>query len=171
MNQGSPANHSGSSLACTMRAVVLHEFSKPFVIEQVDRPETEPDEVLIETRTCGICCTDIHMQDGVAYVPELPYIPGHEPAGVVVEVGGDVNDVLDAGGVSRAGMHPAPRSNTSLARPSPVDSPSISRHRPAICSNCRPTFPLRVVVWSVVRLSLPSTPCTGHVLPPGKRPS
>ena len=94
MNQGSPANHSGSSLACTMRAVVLHEFSKPFVIEQVDRPETEPDEVLIETRTCGICCTDIHMQDGVAYVPELPYIPGHEPAGVVVEVGGDVNDVF-----------------------------------------------------------------------------
>lgn len=49
--------------------------------------------MLIQTRTCGICRTDIHIQDGFAYVPHLPHIPGHEPAGVVVEVGKNVTGV------------------------------------------------------------------------------
>ena len=51
-----------------------------------------PDEVLVATRTCGICRTDVHIQDGLAYVPQLPHVPGHEPAGVVAEVGDRVPD-------------------------------------------------------------------------------
>ena len=89
MNYGH-RNESGHGVG--MKAAVLREIGKPFVIERVPRPEIEPSEVLIETRTCGICRTDIHMQDGLAYVPDLPHIPGHEPAGVVAEVGRDVDD-------------------------------------------------------------------------------
>lgn len=59
-------------------------------IENVPTPEIRADEVLIKTRTCGICRTDLHIQDGLAYVPNLPHIPGHEPAGVVAEIGSDV---------------------------------------------------------------------------------
>src|SRR5436190_2186947 len=73
-----------------MRAAVLREIGKPLCIEDVLEPVLAPDEVLIQTRTCGICRTDLHIQDGLAYVPRLPHIPGHEPAGVVVAVGSDV---------------------------------------------------------------------------------
>ena len=66
-----------------MKAAVLKEIGKPFAIADVPAPQIGPDEVLIETRTCGICRTDLHIQDGLAYVPQLPHVPGHEPAGVV----------------------------------------------------------------------------------------
>jgi D-arabinose 1-dehydrogenase-like Zn-dependent alcohol dehydrogenase len=77
-----------------MKAGVLHHLGKPFMIEDVPVPQIGPDEVLVETRTCGICRTDLHIQDGLAYVPALPHIPGHEPAGVVVEVGNEVQTVV-----------------------------------------------------------------------------
>ncbi len=76
-----------------MKAAMLKEIGKPFSIESVPKPKIGPDEILIETRTCGICRTDIHIQDGLAYVPELPHIPGHEPAGVVFELGSQVNHI------------------------------------------------------------------------------
>jgi propanol-preferring alcohol dehydrogenase len=76
-----------------MKAAVLHQLGKPFAIEDVPVPRIGPDDVLVETRTCGICRTDLHLQDGLAYVPALPHIPGHEPAGVVAEVGMDVTSV------------------------------------------------------------------------------
>ena len=76
-----------------MKAAVLREVGKPFVVEQVRRPEIGPDEVLIQTSACGICRTDIHIQDGLAYVPTLPHVPGHEAAGTVVETGPQVTGV------------------------------------------------------------------------------
>jgi D-arabinose 1-dehydrogenase-like Zn-dependent alcohol dehydrogenase len=43
--------------------------------------------VLVQTKACGICGTDLHIRDGWGYTPELPFIMGHEPAGVVAAVG------------------------------------------------------------------------------------
>ena len=70
-----------------MKAAVLHGLRQPFRIEEVPVPKIGPDEVLVETRTCGICRTDLHIQDGLAYIPNFPHVPGHEPAGVVAAVG------------------------------------------------------------------------------------
>src|SRR5262249_28108056 len=70
-----------------MKAAVLRSIGQPLEIADVPRPEPGPDEVLVETRTCGICRTDVHIQDELAYVPSLPHVPGHEPAGIVVGVG------------------------------------------------------------------------------------
>ncbi len=75
-----------------MQAATLTEIGHPLQIVDVPIPEIGPGEVLVETRTCGICRTDLHIQDGLAYVPRLPHIPGHEPAGVVARVGSDVTD-------------------------------------------------------------------------------
>ncbi|HIE30435.1 TPA: hypothetical protein EYP66_24510 [Candidatus Poribacteria bacterium] len=76
-----------------MKAAVLYEIGKPLRVEEVPVPEIGPYEVLVETRTCGICRTDLHIYDGVAYVPKLPHIPGHEPAGVVAKVGENVTNL------------------------------------------------------------------------------
>ena len=64
-----------------MKAAVMHEVGKPLRIEDVPIPEIGPEEVLVETRCCGICGTDLHILKGFGYVPKLPHILGHEPAG------------------------------------------------------------------------------------------
>ena len=73
-----------------MKAAVLKSIGQSFEIEDVPDPVIDPDEVLVATQTCGICRTDLHIQDGLAYVPSLPHVPGHEPAGVIADVGRDV---------------------------------------------------------------------------------
>jgi 2-desacetyl-2-hydroxyethyl bacteriochlorophyllide A dehydrogenase len=69
----------------------MRQVGAPLSLEEVPVPRIRPDEVLIETRTSGICGTDLHILEGHGYVPTLPHILGHEPAGVVVEVGADVD--------------------------------------------------------------------------------
>jgi len=76
-----------------MKAAVLEEIGKPLRIQEVPPPEIGPDEVLVETKACGICRTDLHIFSGLAYVPKLPHIPGHEPAGVVAKVGENVTNL------------------------------------------------------------------------------
>lgn len=75
-----------------MKAALLVATCQPLVVADVPTPEPGPDEVLLETRACGVCRTDIHIQDGLAYVPKLPHIPGHEAAGVIAAVGSNVRD-------------------------------------------------------------------------------
>jgi propanol-preferring alcohol dehydrogenase len=70
-----------------MQAAVLKSIGQPLEVVDTPRPKCSPDDVVVETKSCGICRTDIHIQDGLAYVPSLPHIPGHEPAGVIAEVG------------------------------------------------------------------------------------
>ncbi len=76
-----------------MKAAILKDIKRPLVVEDVPVPQIGPDDVLVETCSCGICRTDLHIQDGLAYVPKLPHIPGHEPAGVVAAVGSRVRDI------------------------------------------------------------------------------
>jgi len=74
-----------------MKAAVLRELAKPLVIEEVVRPELEYGEVLVQTKACGICGTDLHIIDGTGYKPKLPHILGHEPAGIIDEIGPGVS--------------------------------------------------------------------------------
>jgi propanol-preferring alcohol dehydrogenase len=70
-----------------MKAAVMHEVGKPLAIEDVPVPEIGAEEVLVETHSCGICGTDLHILKGFGYVPPLPHILGHEPAGIVEALG------------------------------------------------------------------------------------
>src|SRR4029077_19438709 len=92
------------------KAAVLVRVGEPLVIQDVPVPEIGPDEVLIETHACGVCRTDLHIQDGLAYVPSLPHIPGHEPAGAIVEYGRDVTGL-------RAGPRGGPQPLLAVAGP------------------------------------------------------
>ena len=73
-----------------MQAAIMRQVARPLEIEDVPLPEISLDEVLVETRCCGICGTDLHIMDGFGYVPPLPHILGHEPSGVVAAVGNRV---------------------------------------------------------------------------------
>jgi 2-desacetyl-2-hydroxyethyl bacteriochlorophyllide A dehydrogenase len=73
-----------------MKAAVMREVGKPLTVTSVPVPEISDDEVLVQTKFCGICGTDLHILEGFGYVPKLPHIPGHEPSGVVSKVGKNV---------------------------------------------------------------------------------
>lgn len=70
-----------------MKAAIMRATGQPLVIEDVPLPVAGPGEILVETRCCGICGTDLHILKGLGYVPPVPHILGHEPAGVVTEIG------------------------------------------------------------------------------------
>jgi D-arabinose 1-dehydrogenase-like Zn-dependent alcohol dehydrogenase len=70
-----------------MKAAVLKRYQSPLVITDVPEPVPGPGEVIVRTAGCGICRTDLHIQSGLAYRPELPHILGHEPAGHISGIG------------------------------------------------------------------------------------
>ena len=47
-----------------MKAAVLHELKKPFVIEEVERPKPGAGEVLIKVEASGVCHSDMHVAEG-----------------------------------------------------------------------------------------------------------
>ena len=72
-----------------MKAAVLRAPGAPLAVEDVTVAAPGPREILIRTRACGACHSDLHFVDG-AYPTPLPAIPGHEAAGTVEAVGADV---------------------------------------------------------------------------------
>jgi L-iditol 2-dehydrogenase len=54
----------------------------------VPRPvPREPGTVVVRIRSCGFCATDYKAIKGIRRNVTFPFIPGHEPSGVVAEVG------------------------------------------------------------------------------------
>ena len=76
-----------------MRAARLHTIGGLLQIDEVPTPEIGGDEVLVQTRTCGICRTDLHKIDGLGHLQPLPHTLGHEAAGIVAQTGGNVTDL------------------------------------------------------------------------------
>jgi propanol-preferring alcohol dehydrogenase len=76
-----------------VRAALLEQVRQPLVLRDVPVPEISAQEVLVATRSSAICGTDLHILEGRGYVPNLPHILGHEPAGVITAVGAEVGNV------------------------------------------------------------------------------
>jgi propanol-preferring alcohol dehydrogenase len=91
-----------------MRAAVVHQFGKPLTIDEVPIPTPGPGDVLIKIMATGVCHTDVHACDGDWPVkPTLPFIPGHEGAGIVAAVGAGVTDLREGDRVGLAWLHDA----------------------------------------------------------------
>lgn len=74
-----------------MRAVVLKE-KRTVVVEEVRTPEmTEQTDVLMRVTSTSVCGTDLHFYEG--RMPYFGHSIGHEPMGVVEEVGSAVKSV------------------------------------------------------------------------------
>jgi threonine dehydrogenase-like Zn-dependent dehydrogenase len=74
----------------TMKAAVLHAVND-LRVEEVPQPVPRAsDEVVVRIHSCGICATDYKAIRGIRTNVRFPFIPGHEPAGVVTAVGAGV---------------------------------------------------------------------------------
>jgi NADPH2:quinone reductase len=80
----------------TMRAVVVREFG---LVEDAEygefpKPAPGPHDVLVEIRATAANFVDLLVIGGqYQFLPELPFVPGKLPAGVVAEVGSAVKQL------------------------------------------------------------------------------
>ena len=72
-----------------MLAAVLKDFNE-LVLEEVPTPQPGPREVLVRIKSCGFCATDYKAIKGIRRNVTFPLIPGHEPSGVIAQVGTSV---------------------------------------------------------------------------------
>ena len=73
-----------------MRAVRIQRFGGPEVLEvaEIEPPQPEDDEVLVELRAAGVNRADILLRSGSYHdAPPFPIVPGREGSGVVLGVG------------------------------------------------------------------------------------
>jgi threonine dehydrogenase-like Zn-dependent dehydrogenase len=78
-----------------MRAAVFHKQENGGIInlEDVDIPQiSNPDEVLIEIKACGICGTDLKILEG-GHPANDNTILGHEFVGLIKDLGDNVHDL------------------------------------------------------------------------------
>jgi alcohol dehydrogenase len=81
----------------------LTAYATPLCETVVDCPHPQRSEVLVRVRRCGVCHSDVHLQDGyfllggdkrldVTAGRSLPFTLGHEIAGVIESAGPDAID-------------------------------------------------------------------------------
>ena len=92
-------------------AAVVRASDQPFTLEELELDEPRDDEVLVRIIATGLCHTDLSMR-AVPVMP-FPLVLGHEGAGIVERVGGQVTRVQ------------------------PGDHVVLSFFTCAVCENCR----------------------------------
>lgn len=87
-----------------LRRFSLTAYETPLCETIVDCPEPKGTEVLVRVERCGVCHSDLHMQDGYFALADgnkldvragrtLPFTLGHEIAGVVERTGPDAQGI------------------------------------------------------------------------------
>lgn len=79
-----------------MKAIQIHQFGGPEVLEihDVPTPKPGPGQILVRVHASGVNPYDTYMRNGsYAVKPQLPYTPGSDAAGTVESVGSGVNKV------------------------------------------------------------------------------
>jgi NADPH:quinone reductase-like Zn-dependent oxidoreductase len=77
-----------------MKAILVHEFGGPDVLEleDVPRPEIGPDDVLVKVYASGVNPVDWKVRKGYTK-HALPFIPGWDVSGIIEETGARVKDL------------------------------------------------------------------------------
>lgn len=89
-----------------MRALVKARPEKGIWLEERPVPEIGPKDVLIKVRKTGICGTDVHIYNWDEWAQKtvpVPLVIGHEFAGEIVAVGGEVDGLTVGQRVSGEG--------------------------------------------------------------------
>jgi D-arabinose 1-dehydrogenase-like Zn-dependent alcohol dehydrogenase len=89
----------------------LTAYAAPLCETIADPPEPRGAEVLVRVARCGVCHSDVHLQDGyfsmgqdkrldITAGRKLPFTLGHEIAGVIARAGPDAGDVAEGRAVA-----------------------------------------------------------------------
>jgi NADPH2:quinone reductase len=130
-----------------MKAIHVHEFGGPEVLrlEELPTPQPGPGQVLVRMHAAGVNPVETYIRAGkYARLPELPYTPGNDGAGVVEQVGTNVSEfkasdrVYTAGSLSgtyaefalckKEQVHPL-LANVSFAQGAAIGTPYATAYR------------------------------------------
>lgn len=75
-----------------MKAAVVHDKKAPLVIEELDVRPVQAHEVRVRIAACGVCHSDLSVLNEYFACP-TPVVLGHEAAGIVEEVGPQVDAI------------------------------------------------------------------------------
>ncbi|MEQ8243760.1 zinc-dependent alcohol dehydrogenase family protein [Fulvivirga sp.] len=75
-----------------MKAIIYEEFQGALTLQNVPDPAPEKDGVVIQLQSSGLCLSDWHGWMGHDKDIKLPHVPGHELAGIVVEIGSAIKN-------------------------------------------------------------------------------
>jgi D-arabinose 1-dehydrogenase-like Zn-dependent alcohol dehydrogenase len=89
----------------------LTAYAAPLCETVADLPEPEGTQVLVRVARCGVCHSDVHLQDGyfsmgqdrrldITVGRKLPFTLGHEIAGVIAGTGPEARDLADGQAVA-----------------------------------------------------------------------
>ncbi|WP_062528117.1 quinone oxidoreductase family protein [Demequina rhizosphaerae] len=86
-----------------VRAIQVARPGGPEVLElvELERPVATPGHVVVRVEAAGVNFVDTYQRSGL-YPMELPFVPGKEGAGEIVEVGEGVHDFVEGEGVAWA---------------------------------------------------------------------
>src|SRR5436309_14417414 len=79
-----------------MKAILVRQFGGPEVLklEEVPTPKPAAGQVLVKIHAAGVNPADTYARTGnYAILPNLPYTPGTDGAGIVDSVGNGINKV------------------------------------------------------------------------------
>ncbi len=105
--------HSGAPMARTSRAIV-QTGPRALELRELPLPDVDADSGLLRVEACGICGSDAEQYTGVLPV-RFPVVPGHEPLGVIEQIGDraakrwgvEVGDRVAVESIIRCGRCPA----------------------------------------------------------------
>jgi NADPH2:quinone reductase len=131
-----------------MKAIRVHKFGVPEVlrVEEVPTPQPGPGQVLVRMHAIGVNPVETYIRAGTyARLPELPYTPGNDGAGVVEQIGDSVTEFKPGDRVYTGGsltgstyaefalcktahVHPLP-ANVSFAQGAAIGTPYATAYR------------------------------------------
>jgi len=77
-----------------MKAIRLTAIGSSLEEKEIEKPAVALPDVLIRITAAGICHSDAHYRAGVSPIKSLPLTLGHEVAGVVEQVGSQVQNFM-----------------------------------------------------------------------------
>lgn len=77
----------------TTQAYVCAEKGAPLLLQEITLPAMSATQVQLDVTHCGLCHTDIHMQNNDWGISNYPLVLGHEGVGIVTKVGGSVKNL------------------------------------------------------------------------------
>jgi len=75
-----------------VKAARLHEYGKPFQIDDIPTPQVKGSETLVKVTASYVCSSDIGLVKRERPWAKMPMIPGHNVTGYIEDIGPDVSD-------------------------------------------------------------------------------